>query len=138
MAGRILIAVLLAGLVGCSGSKPESPSVSKAMNDAAKENERLMDEIAQLKNQISDLRRSQAALTEEKDQLQSKLVALTRRIDEAERKSKLAAERNADLLKQTETLTDENKKLAQENQKLRDTLKDLVAPVDKKKTSKSP
>jgi chromosome segregation ATPase len=132
---RVFIAVLFMGLLGCSGSKPESASFGKAINDAAKENERLMGEIDQLKNQIADFKRSQAVLVEENEQLRSKLDASTRRIEEAERKSKMAVERNVELVKQTEILANENKKLAKENQDLRDTIKGLVAPVEKKKTS---
>src|SRR5947209_1488191 len=111
MAIRISIAVLFLILMGCSGSKPESASVGKTINDAAKENERLMGEIDQLKNQIADLKRSQAVLAEEKEQLRSKLDASTRRSEEAERKAKMAAERNVELVKQTEILANENKKL---------------------------
>ena len=127
--------LVIVGLLGCSGSKPESASVGKAINDAAKENERLMGEIDQLRNQIADLKRSQAVHADEKEQMRSKLDASTRKIEEAERKSKMAAERNGELVKQTEVLANENKKLAKENQDLRDTIKSLVAPVDKKKTS---
>jgi len=125
----------MVALLGCSGSKPESASFGKAINDAAKENERLMGEIDQLRNQIADLKRSQAVHADEKEQMRSKLDASTRKILEAERKSKMAAERNGELVKQTEVLANENKKLAKEIQALRDTIKDLVAPVDKKKTS---
>ena len=125
----------MVGILGCSGSKPEPASFGKAINDAARENERLMGEIDQLKSQIADLKRSQAVHAEEKEQMRSKLDASTLKIEEAERKSKMAAERNGELVKQTEVLANENKKLAKEIQALRDTIKDLVAPVDKKKTS---
>ena len=126
---------VMVGLLGCSGSKPEPASIGKAINDAARENEKLMGEIDQLKNQIADLKRSQAVHAEEKEQMRSRLDASTRKIEDAERKSKMAAERNGELVKQTEVLANENKKLAKENQDLRDTIKGLVAPVDKKKTS---
>src|SRR5260370_2466321 len=127
---------VMVGLLGCSGSKPESASVGKAINDAAKENERLMDEIDQLKSQIVDLKRSQAVLAEEKEQLRSKLDASTRRIQEAERKSKMAAERNGELVKQTQVLSNENKKLTKEIPSFRYTIKDLSPPVDKQKISR--
>ncbi len=126
---------IMVGLLGCSGSKPESASFGKAINDAAKENERLMGEIDQLRNQIAESKRNQGVLAEEKEQMRSKLDASTRKIEEAERKSKMAAERSGELVKQTDVLANENKKLAKENQDLRDTIKGLVAPVDKKKTS---
>src|SRR5438552_3397621 len=59
--------------LGCSGSKPEPASIGKAINDVAKENEKLMGEIDQLKNQIADLKRSQAVHADEKEQMRSKL-----------------------------------------------------------------
>src|SRR5260370_22939170 len=101
--------LVIVGILGCSGSKPESASIGKAINDAAKENERLMGEIDQLKNQIADLKRSQAVHADEKEQMRSKLDASTRKIEDAERKSKKAAERNADLVKQTDVLANETK-----------------------------
>ena len=58
MSIRISAAILFMGLLGCSGSRPESASLGKAINDAAKENERLMGEIEQLKNQIAELKRA--------------------------------------------------------------------------------
>ena len=135
MSIRISAAILFMGLLGCSGSRPESASLGKAINEAAKENERLMGEIEQLKNQIAELKRAQSVVMEEKEQLRSKLDGSTHKVEEAERKSKLAAERNDELLKQAEIVANENKKLAKENHELRDTIKGLVAPVDKKKAS---
>src|SRR5690348_577024 len=104
MSIRISAAILFVGFLGCSGSKPESASLGKAINDATKENVKLMSEIEQLKNQIGELKRAQSVVMEEKEQLRTKLDNSTRKIEEADRKAKLAAERNAELLKQTEIL----------------------------------
>jgi chromosome segregation ATPase len=137
MAGRFSVVVLFLGLVGCSAGKSEPESLGKAVNDAYKENDRLTGEIDRLKTQIAELQRSQSVLTEEKEQLRSRMDASAQKIQESERKAKMVTDRNAELAQKIENLTKENQDLVKEKELLKETLKGLVAPAEKKKTQGS-